>query len=99
MASVNFTDFERARATRRFEPAGLFESRTLARCPEFQVAAIYVRSRQSMTLEGQSACIAADVKGRMTVSHGYGNAVQRLPGQFVLMPASIQAVLMVEPQT
>jgi mannose-6-phosphate isomerase len=101
LASVDFNDFEPAPVETKFASGPNFRFRHLVQDPLFNVHAMVVETSEHILTREQQMRIIAVVKGAVTVTSDGGEpAVELLPGQFCLIPASLKTVeLATKPKT
>ena len=101
LASIDFNDFEPALAADRFESGPNFKSRRLVQDPLFNVTEMIIEGGSSMLLGKPGLRVIAVVSGAATIACGNSpTSVELKPGQFCLLPASLEAVeIWPKPQT
>ena len=101
LASIDFNDFEPKLVETRFESGPNFKFRHLVQDPLFNVHEMVVDTSEYILMRKQQMRIIAVVKGALTVtSHSSKPAIELLPGQFCLIPASLKTVeLATKPDT
>jgi len=101
LASIDFNDFEPAFVETKYVSGPNFRFRHLVQDPLFNVHEMVVETSEYILMREQQMRIIAVVKGVVTVTSDGGKpAVELLPGQFCLIPASLKTVeLATKPNT
>jgi mannose-6-phosphate isomerase len=101
LASIDFNDFEPALVADHFESGPNFKSRRLVQDPLFNVTEMTIEGGTSMLLGKPGLRVIAVVNGAATIACGNSpTSVELKPGQFCLLPASLEAVeIWPKPQT
>jgi mannose-6-phosphate isomerase len=93
LASIDFNDFEPKLVGTKFESGPNFKFRHLVHDPLFNVHEMVVDTSEYILMRKQLMRIIAVVKGVLTVtSNSSQPAIELLPGQFCLIPASLEIV-------
>jgi mannose-6-phosphate isomerase len=96
LASIDFHDFEPALAETKFVIGPNFRFRHLMQDSLFNVHEMVVETSEYILMREQQMRIIAVVKGAVTVTSDGGEpAVELLPGQFCLTPASLKTIELV----
>jgi mannose-6-phosphate isomerase len=91
LASIDFKDFEPKLVETKFESGSYFRSRQLVQDPLFNVKEMIIETSDHILMRKQQMRIIAVVKGAVTVtSNSSEPAIELLPGQFCLIPASLK---------
>src|SRR6266850_1380933 len=93
LASIDFGDFEPGLITTTFSGKGAARKRPLVDNPLFSVAAFELPLKETLTLSSGKAQIIAAVSGGIKVCH-QANRVALAAGQFCLIPAALQGVIL-----
>ena len=89
LASINFRDFEPAKAVPRIENLGANGLRRLVECDDFHVHELTLREPQPEACDGSSFHIIGCVEGALAIRCA-GVAEERLAtGEFALLPAAL----------
>jgi len=88
LQSIDFNDFEPGLLPDKFLNDGRSPVRELAKNDLFNVSVRKLASGESMTYNSGAMRILGVVEGRVVLSGG-GQSVERGPGQFILLPASL----------
>jgi mannose-6-phosphate isomerase len=91
LASIDFNDFEPSLVDSSFASAGRFKVRPLARHSLFKADVFRALSKESIVFRQPRMRIVAVLENRVTVTGG-ANPVELHPGQFCLIPASLNEV-------
>ncbi len=93
LASIDFNDFEPKLVEARFVNGPNFRFHHLVQDPLFNVHEMVVETSEHILIRKQQMRIIAVVKGTITVtSNSNEPAIELLPGQFCLIPASLKTV-------
>jgi mannose-6-phosphate isomerase len=95
LASIDFNDFEpklvEAKPILLVEPRPIYKLRGLVNDPLFNVHVMTVATSEFILMKGGTMRIIAVVKGAVKVHYaGCESPVELLPGQFCLLPASLE---------
>ena len=91
LASMDFTDFEPALVESAFSSAGRFKVRPLLRHSLFKVDVFRALAKETIVFRQPRMRIVAVLENKVTVTDG-ASGVQLRPGQFCLIPASLNEV-------
>ena len=91
LASIDFNDFEPSLIKRQRIPISNGNLRPLVDDPLFRVDAFEARAGKTMTLRQPVLRIIGLLKGQLTAADGR-HSVELSPGQFCLLPASLDSV-------
>lgn len=92
LASIDFDDFEPPMVQPEAVGKGAIQLHYLVHDPLFRVNVAEVRRGERFYLSGTGAQIIGMVEGRLKVSGG-GESVSLKPGEFALLPASLERVV------
>ncbi len=101
LASIDFNDFEPKLVPENFRPAPNFKFRQLVEDPLFNVQELVFENAGSVKPTGHYLRIIAVTKGAASITDGdSGILIELKPGQFALIPASLNGVeIKAQPQT
>ncbi|MBC8097616.1 MAG: class I mannose-6-phosphate isomerase [Akkermansiaceae bacterium] len=89
LASIDFQDFEPALVSSAFTAAGRFKIRPLAKHPLFSVDAFRALSKETISFKQPRLKIIGALENKLAIS-GENVSVELKPGEFCLIPASVQ---------